>query len=73
MAMSKHETLKSSNLKSVAYDPETKELEVVFANGGTWRYDDVAAHHVSNLQSHPSAGSYFHQAIKSAHEARKVG
>lgn len=72
MTMSKHAPLASSNIKSAAYDPDTSELEVTFANGGTYRYAGVSEHHVNTLMTHRSPGSYFHQSIKSAHAARKV-
>lgn len=72
MAMSKHSELKSSNIKSTAYDPATAELEVTFTNGGTYRYANVAAHHYETLMTHDSPGSYFHQRIRSSHAVKKV-
>ncbi len=70
--MENHVPIASSNIKSVAYDPDTRTLEVTFANGGTYQYADVAPQHFEALQVHASPGSYFHQHVRSAHQATKV-
>lgn len=72
MAMSEHVPLDSSNLASVAYDPDSQEMEVKFLNGSHYTYSDVPVHHFENLKVHPSPGGYFHQEIRRAHAGRKV-
>lgn len=67
-----HTALKSSNLTSAGYDPESKTLEVLFVNGNRYQYENVAEHHFRNLTSHSSPGSYFHAHIRQAHKATRV-
>lgn len=65
----------SSNLVSLGYraneddDPTTAmrgcgRLEVEFANGSVYRYEDVPAALFLGLLEAPSIGAYFHRAIK---------
>lgn len=37
----KRQSVSSSNLRSVGYDPETKTLEVEFQNGSVYQYFNV--------------------------------
>lgn len=63
--------LKSSNIKSVGYDPASQRLTVAFHSGTTHSYDDVPEHHYSGLLKAESAGKYFHEHIRSGYETRK--
>jgi KTSC domain len=65
--------VKSSNLKSVGYDPKTQTMEIEFLNGNVFRYDGVPAHHHAGLLKHSSPGTYFHTHIKGAFDGEKVG
>lgn len=54
----------SSNLKTVGYDPETKQLEIEFLNGGIYLYSGVPESVYAGLMSASSHGSYFDAHIK---------
>lgn len=66
------ETVESSNLKSVGYDPNTKILEIEFHHGGVYQYFDVPANVHSGLMSAPSKGSYHYQHIKNVYQYQKI-
>lgn len=72
MPMSPPIPLKSSNLRSVSYDPDTKTLEVEFTNGNRYQYADVARATVDALIAAPSAGTFFHQHVRGAFKASKL-
>jgi len=63
--------VKSSNLKSVGYDPASRTLEVEFHSGAVHQYHDVAPEHEAKLRTHPSPGAYFHQHIRDKHKHSK--
>ncbi len=54
----------SSNLDKLKYNPKEKTLEVVFKNGGKYRYPNVSKHVYDKLLNAESKGKYFHRAIK---------
>jgi len=54
----------SSNIASVAYDPQTRTLEVEFCNGGTYQYFGVPARVHAGLMNAGSKGAYFYQNVK---------
>lgn len=56
--------VKSSNLKSVGYDPATRTLEVEFHSGDVHQFENVAADHHKQLLSARSPGGYFHAHIR---------
>jgi len=56
--------LKSSNVKSVGYDPDSRTLEVEFHNGDVWSYKPVPPEHHAGLIAAESPGAYFHTHIK---------
>lgn len=51
----------SSYLAGGTYDPETKELAVLFVNGGGARHQPVPQTVVDNLKAH--GGAYYRSAI----------
>jgi hypothetical protein len=57
--------VKSSNLKSVGYDPTTQELEVEFQNGGIYTYVGVPHEIHKELMTDKSVGSYYARNIRS--------
>ena len=63
--------VKSSNVKSVGYDPEKRLLEVEFANGGVYQYEDVDQRAYEETLDAKSIGSYIHAHIKSKHNFKK--
>lgn len=67
-----HKAVKSSNIQSVAYDPATKEMEVRFIGGNTYRYSGVPEGTHKAFMSSSSIGGHFHQHIKDKFKTRKV-
>ncbi len=66
------EKLKSSNLDGYDYNQSTKELEITFKNGTTYKYKDVDPTVITGLLDAPSSGSYFAQNIKGNYKFEKV-
>jgi KTSC domain len=64
--------VKSSNIKSVGYDPASQTLEVEFQEGGIHQYSRVpAAKHQAMVKSR-SVGKYFHANIRSKHRSKEI-
>jgi hypothetical protein len=51
-------TVESSMIHAVGYDEEARELEVVFNNGGIYRYQDVDRSVYENLLDADSEGRF---------------
>jgi KTSC domain len=58
------EVVDSSSLKSIGYDRKTLTLEVEFANGGVYRYDDVPPALWQELRQALSKGKFFQERIR---------
>ena len=58
------EVVESSSLKSIGYDRKTRTLEIEFANGGVYRYEDVPAELWTELRQSASKGRFFQQRIR---------
>lgn len=67
----KRSAVKSSNIKSVGYDAETKTLEVEFSSG-VYAYRGVTPEQHRTLMSAESIGGHFHKHIKSRHKGTKT-
>lgn len=65
--------VKSSNVKSIGYDPEKRLLEVEFANGGVYQYEDVERNIYEAALAAKSIGSYVHTYVKPGRGVKKVG
>lgn len=65
-------TVRSSNIQSVGYDPETRTLEGAFHSGGIYQYSDVPETVYQGLMRAISKGSYFHDHIKDRYSFRQV-
>lgn len=52
-------TERSSNIKSVSYDEDSKNMIVEFRNGLKYSYEDVPEHMFEGLVNSPSAGKFF--------------
>jgi len=64
--------VRSSNIKSVGYDPATQTMEVEFVSGGVHQYAGVpAAKHEAMLKA-PSIGKYFHREVRRSHKSKPV-
>jgi hypothetical protein len=68
----KMQMVNSSNVESVGFDPDTRELWVRFLNGGTYVYSNVDETTFNELLAAPSVGSYLNRSIKNNFEYRKV-
>ena len=66
--MIKRQSIKSSNLESIGYDPESEILEVEFKGGGIYRYHKVPSQIWDEFQQAKSKGSHFHAKIKNKFE-----
>jgi len=64
--------VRSSNICSVGYEPETRTLEVEFNSGGIYQYSGVPETVYQGLMQAISKGSYFHDYIKDRYSCRKV-
>jgi len=64
--------VRSSNIRSVGYDPETRILEVEFHTGGIYQYSGVPETIFQGLMRAVSKGSYFHDHIKDRYPCRQV-
>lgn len=60
-----HIPLKSSNVASVAYDPDTKEMQILFKHGGMKTYLEVPPHALTNIQQCQSPGRFVHKVMMS--------
>lgn len=54
----------SSHLLQVAYDRETKRLEVTFVDDSIYVYESVPEATFEGFKSAGSVGQYFHRAVK---------
>lgn len=64
--------VKSSNLKSVGYDAEARELYILFKNDKMYRYTDVPEAIADSLVSADSAGKFYHASIKGIYTSERV-
>lgn len=66
--------VKSSNIKSIGYEPESQKLHIEFLGSGTvYEYSGVSAQKHANLMTAASVGSHFAKHIRNAHDGKKVG
>ena len=62
----------SSNLSSVGYDPATAILEIRFHNGGIYQYFNVPSSVHTGLMTAASKGHYLHRFIRGKYRYLKV-
>jgi hypothetical protein len=67
------ESVQSSNLKSVGYDPLSHILEIEFHSGGLYQYSVVPESVHRELMMAGSKGSYFDRNIKNRFPYHKLG
>lgn len=72
MTMSAKIPMKSSNIAAIAYDPDTKTLEVEFTNGNRYQYEGVSPATFAAFQSAPSAGTFFHANVRAQFKGSKL-
>ncbi|MES2826764.1 MAG: KTSC domain-containing protein [Bacteroidota bacterium] len=66
------QTVSSSNIAAIGYDPNSQTLEIEFLNGGVYQYFDVPQHVQEELMNAGSQGQYLAQNIKGAYRYSKV-
>jgi len=66
------QTVNSSNLKSVGYDPDRRLLEIEFHTGAVYQYFNVPESVYRELMAAPSHGKYFHQHIKDQYRYQRI-
>jgi hypothetical protein len=64
--------VRSSNIRSVGYEPESRTLEVEFHSGGVYQYSGVPETVHDGFIRAASKGSYFHDHIKDRYRYRQV-
>ena len=62
----------SSNLRSVGYDEQQKNLEIEFNSGGIYQYSNVPNEIYIGLMNSPSKGTFHHRFIKNNYSYRMV-
>ena len=56
--------VRSSNIRSIGYEPDAMTLEVEFHSGGIYQYSSVPESIYQGIMRAASKGSYFHDHIK---------
>lgn len=67
------EHVESSNIESVGYDVESRELEVEFKTGAVYSYSDVPPEVAEGLLNAESVGRYFAAHVKGVYAYERVG
>jgi len=65
--------VKSSRIKSIGYNKETKVLEIEFFELGIYQYVDVPPRTYETFLSVVSKGRFFDGVIKNKYLCRKIG
>ncbi len=64
--------VRSSNIRGIGYERETKTLEVEFHSGDVYQYSGVPESTYQGLMQAVSKGSYLHNHIKGRYPFRQV-
>lgn len=64
--------IRSTNIKEVGYDAESGTLEIMFSDGGIYRYFGVPESIYDGLISAASTGQYFHRMIRDRYRFSRV-
>jgi hypothetical protein len=64
--------VRSSNIRSVGYDPVSQTLEVEFHSGSIYQYSGVPETIYQGFMCAASKGSYFHAHVKGRYPYTKV-
>ncbi|MFJ8614129.1 KTSC domain-containing protein [Streptomyces sp. NPDC093675] len=67
-----HEQVRSSHVRSVGYCQQERVLEVIFRDGGVYRYVDVPADVYTALMAAPSKGGFLARFVKGRYIYRRV-
>lgn len=66
------QSVSSTNVVSVGYDPESQTLEVEFYNGGVYQYYNIGQGVYDAFMSAPSKGQFLAYQIKNAYPYSRV-
>jgi hypothetical protein len=66
------ELVKSSNIRSVGYDPKAKLLELQFHSGSVYQYFEVPLATHTALMSSESKGKFFDANIRDVFKGNKI-
>ncbi|MGQ3284179.1 KTSC domain-containing protein [Bosea sp. (in: a-proteobacteria)] len=66
------QSVTSSNLASVGYEPETETLEIEFIKSGVYQYYNVPAFMYERMMSADSVGKFFNAEIKNVYAESKM-
>jgi hypothetical protein len=64
--------VKSTNVKSVGYDLETKTLQVEFKSGGVYQYAGVQLEMYTDLLAAESVGRFVSQVVRSGRKGMRI-
>ena len=65
-------SIKSSNLRSIGYDPKSQILEIEFNNGSIYQYLRVLPLIYESLMESASKGSYLNKCIKGKCQFKRI-
>ena len=66
------QSVKSSHIDSIGYDPDKQIMEVEFKDKSVYQYFEVPEHLYLGIMQAESKGKYLHQRIKGKFEYKKV-
>ncbi len=72
MPIERWDTPQSSNVQSVSYDPEKREMTVTFTSGASYVVSGVSATEAEDLGTSPSPGAHYSRHIRGRYQARKL-
>ena len=64
--------VKSTNVKAVGYDAETKVLEVEFKSGGIYQYAGVQKEMYADLLAAESVGRFVSQVVRAGRRGLRI-
>lgn len=68
----KRQSVSSSNIRSIGYDPESGTLEIEFHSGGVYQYFDVPQPVYHALMGASSCGTFLHRNIRHKYRYTKI-
>lgn len=66
------QTVDSSSVEAVGYDPEAREIYVRFIGGRTYVYEGADERTFENFRAADSVGSYLNRILKPSYQYREV-
>ena len=67
MPVPEMQTVSSSNVAALGYDPESQSVYVQFHSGGTYIYKNVPPQEFENLRTASSIGAYLNRNYKNVY------